>query len=61
MDDAFGKCIRNTYSCSEFGPIAHRESSWRHMQLLETYLIVEIASDHTLVTSLSNRVLPLIR
>jgi phenylacetate-CoA ligase len=61
MEHAFGKCIRNTYSCSEFGPIAHRESSWRHMQLLETYLIVEIASDHTLVTSLSNRVLPLIR
>lgn len=61
MEDAFGKCIRNTYSCSEFGVIAHRESSWHHMQLLETYLIVEIASDHALVTSLSNRVLPLIR
>lgn len=61
MEDAFGKCIRNTYSCSEFGVIAHRESTWHHMQLLETYLIVEIASNHALVTSLSNRVLPLIR
>jgi len=61
IEEAFGKCIRNSYSCSEFGLIAHREPSWRHMQLLETYLIVEIGSDHILVTSISNRVLPLIR
>ena len=61
IEKAFGKCVRNVYSCSEHGVMGIRESGWRFMRLLEDQLIFEVFPDHTLVTNIFNRTLPLIR
>jgi phenylacetate-coenzyme A ligase PaaK-like adenylate-forming protein len=61
IESVFGRCVKNLYACSEFGLMGVREPSWQSMRLLEDSLIFEIEPDHTVVTNLSNRVLPLIR
>lgn len=61
IEEVFGDCVKNAYACTEFGIMGLREPSWRYMRLLEDYLIFDIASDHALVTSISNHILPLVR
>jgi phenylacetate-CoA ligase len=61
IERAFGKCLRNFYVCSEHLFMGLKEAWWDSMRLFEDDLIFEIQSDHTLVTNLFNRTLPLIR
>ncbi len=61
IESVFGKCVKNAYACSEFGIIGLREPGWEYMRLLEDYLFFDIQSDHVLISSVSNHVLPLIR
>jgi phenylacetate-CoA ligase len=61
IEQAFGRCVRNVYSCSEHLFMGVREAGSDSMRLIEDELIFEIHLDHTLVTNMFNRVLPLIR
>jgi phenylacetate-CoA ligase len=61
MELAFGKCIRNFYTCSEHMFMGLKEAWQDSMCLFEDELIFEIHPDHTLVTNIFNRTLPLIR
>jgi phenylacetate-coenzyme A ligase PaaK-like adenylate-forming protein len=61
IERAFGKCIRNFYTCSEHMFMGLKEAWQETMCLFEDDLIFEISPDHTLVTNIFNRTLPLIR
>ena len=58
---AFGPVLRNMYACSEHLVLGLREAASDTMRLVEDDLILEIHPDHTIVTNIFNRVLPLIR
>jgi phenylacetate-coenzyme A ligase PaaK-like adenylate-forming protein len=61
IERAFGKCIRNLYTCSEHMFMGLKESWHDSMCLFEDDLFFEINPDHTLITNMFNRLLPLIR
>lgn len=61
IERAFGPCLRNVYSCSEHLIMGVREAKAQAMRLCEDELMFEMSDDHTLVTNLYNRALPLIR
>jgi phenylacetate-coenzyme A ligase PaaK-like adenylate-forming protein len=61
IEKAFGKRLRNVYSCSENLFMGVREAADDSMRLMEDELIFELHDDHSLVTNMFNRVLPLIR
>ena len=61
IEKAFGPCLRNLYACSEHLCLGIREARFDSMRMIEDDLIFEFHDDHTLVTNLFNRVLPLIR
>jgi phenylacetate-coenzyme A ligase PaaK-like adenylate-forming protein len=61
IERAFGKCIRNFYSCSEHMFMGLKEAWQDSMCLFEDELIFDIQRDHLLVTNIFNRTLPLIR
>lgn len=61
IERAFGRCLRNVYSCSEHLIMGVREAKSQAMRLCEDALIFEMSDDHTLVTNLYNRAQPLIR
>lgn len=58
---AFGKAPTNTYSCTEHLIMGVSKPEFGGMYLLEDDLIFEIGADHTVVTNLFNRTVPLIR
>ena len=61
IEKGFGPCLRNLYACSEHLCVGIREARFDSMRMIEDDLIFEFYDDHTLVTNLFNRVLPLIR
>jgi len=61
IEQAFGQCVRNFYTCSEHMFMGLKEAWQESMCLFEDELIFEINPDHTLITNLFNRTLPMIR
>ncbi len=58
---AFGPVLRNMYACSEHMVLGLREAASETMRLVEDDLILETHPDHTIVTNIFNRLMPLIR
>ncbi len=58
IEQAFGKRVRNFYTCSEHMFMGLREPWQEAMYLFEDELFFEIEVDHIAVTNLSNRVCP---
>jgi phenylacetate-coenzyme A ligase PaaK-like adenylate-forming protein len=61
IESVYGKCMRDAYASSEFGLMGLREPTWNSMRLMEDYLFFEMQSDHILVTSTANELMPLVR
>lgn len=61
IEGAFGECLRDVYWSREHGCMGVREAGCSEMGFNETDLIPERHEDHTLVTNLKNREVPLIR
>lgn len=61
LESAFGAPVMNVYSCTENMIMGLSRPGDGGMYLLEDDLIFELEPDHTLITNLFNRTLPLIR